>query len=165
MSVLTARECAELDFLIDQANWQQTYSAGRVCKLGGCKTVLSIYNPSEWCARHEPKPDWHYQGMDFAPCEDCGEIIQVRKDRPGRKCRPCSEASRKKLTEKECPRCGLVKPRSSFRDDPRTATGLQSYCIECDAARKREARLRRAKAAPETVQVVFPHKTYRMEIK
>jgi len=26
---------------------------GRICEYGGCATVLSIYNHSEWCSVHE----------------------------------------------------------------------------------------------------------------
>ena len=31
-----------------------TYSPGRVCAAGGCRTQLSIYNPSKLCWLHEP---------------------------------------------------------------------------------------------------------------
>lgn len=31
----------------------RTYARGRVCRAGGCGTVLSAYNPSSFCALHE----------------------------------------------------------------------------------------------------------------
>ena len=31
-----------------------TYSRGRVCAAEGCRTLLSIYNPSKLCWPHEP---------------------------------------------------------------------------------------------------------------
>ena len=32
----------------------KTYAAGRVCEAVDCDTVLSIYNRSKYCWRHEP---------------------------------------------------------------------------------------------------------------
>lgn len=32
----------------------RTYGRGRTCRSGGCSTVLSVYNPSEYCWQHEP---------------------------------------------------------------------------------------------------------------
>jgi hypothetical protein len=66
-----------------------TYDAGRTCAV--CHARLSIYNESEYCSAHRPEPDWHYCGMDFSQCSVCGEVIQVKKDRKGLKCRRCHE--------------------------------------------------------------------------
>lgn len=31
-----------------------TYGRDRVCASSGCRTVLSVYNPAEFCWQHEP---------------------------------------------------------------------------------------------------------------
>ena len=31
----------------------RTYARGRVCRAGGCGTVLSVYNPTSFCALHQ----------------------------------------------------------------------------------------------------------------
>ena len=51
---------------------------GRVCK--SCDVVLSTYNESDYCSVHEPEPDWRYNGLQFAVCAGCGEVIQVRRN-------------------------------------------------------------------------------------
>jgi hypothetical protein len=33
----------------------QTFGTGRQCKEGGCQVLLSRYNPTPWCARHESR--------------------------------------------------------------------------------------------------------------
>lgn len=32
---------------------QKTYPSGRVCSEEGCNTILSVYNPEEFCSLHE----------------------------------------------------------------------------------------------------------------
>ena len=78
MSVLTARECAELDFLMGVPDWVQAYPSGRRCESDGCGTILSIYNPSTFCAQHEPEPDWVYQSRKFRYCPVCDLVVKVR---------------------------------------------------------------------------------------
>lgn len=48
------------------------------------------------------------------------------------------------VTSKVCSCCKLDKPASQFGADNREWVGLQSYCRECAARRKRELRARRA---------------------
>ena len=62
---MTITYVPDLDFLTAETQHVTTYPAGRTCAFNGCKTVLSRYNPSTFCAAHEPKPDWRYLGQQF----------------------------------------------------------------------------------------------------
>jgi hypothetical protein len=32
----------------------KSYGPGRICEVWGCKTVLSTYNPAQYCSLHDP---------------------------------------------------------------------------------------------------------------
>ena len=66
-----------------------TYPAGRVCACPECETVLSVYNPSEFCGAHQPEPDMHYCGMDFVVCPECGEVAQIKSRKAPPRCGCC----------------------------------------------------------------------------
>jgi hypothetical protein len=36
-----------------------TYPPGRVCRVKGCRTRLSVYNPTDTCAIHEERRPFH----------------------------------------------------------------------------------------------------------
>jgi hypothetical protein len=45
-----------------------TYPPGRVCRVKGCSTRLSIYNPTDTCAIHEElRPFNHHSGWGRKP--------------------------------------------------------------------------------------------------
>ena len=46
-------------------------------------------------------------------------------------------------TEKKCSRCGIVKPIEKFVREVSRADGHGCYCLECNAIRRREAKLRK----------------------
>ena len=50
-----------------------TYPPGRVCRVKGCSTRLSVYNPTDTCAVHEERRPFH---------QDSGG--RKAKDAPGR---------------------------------------------------------------------------------
>ena len=51
-----------------------TYPPGRVCRVKGCRTRLSVYNPTDTCAIHEERRPFHqYSGWG-----------REAKDAPGR---------------------------------------------------------------------------------
>jgi hypothetical protein len=50
-----------------------TYPPGRVCRVKGCRTRLSVYNPTDTCAIHEERRHFH---------QDSGG--RKAKDAPGR---------------------------------------------------------------------------------
>ncbi len=89
-----------------------TYSRGRTCAYGGCRTVLSQYNPDEYCAAHirkapESKPT--DLGTYYKACKACGYWKDGRayaKD----------EAHWDGLAE-VCKRCAKKKPATTKNED------------------------------------------------
>ena len=147
---ITFRPGEEMDWIEAETFFIESYPAGRVCDHDGCDTVLSIYNPDPHCGAHRPEPDWSYGGRMHAPCEDCGEILQVKRSKPHHWCDACSRKRRRieatkmgDATEKLCRACGETKPADAFGKDKRTPTGLHSRCKACE--RVRDAARRRAR--------------------
>ena len=137
---ITFRPGEEMDWIEAETFFIESYPAGRVCDHDGCDTVLSIYNPDPHCGAHRPEPDWHYCGYDFGLCEDCGEVIRIRKDRPGTTCGPCRNERRRANgldiepepepePSKTCIKCGYTGDDDDFR--PRT-----SVCRDCERKQK-----------------------------
>jgi len=155
-TVLDERGCGTLDYLTSRAEWVRTYPAGRVCAHPGCGARLSVYNPESFCAAHEPEPDMHYCGMDFGICEDCGEVIQTRKDRPSATCRMCANERHRQRVQKlnderrgvfapdrvkTCPVCGESKPMTSrFWSVWTRPDGTQTTYRQCRACRNKQQR-------------------------
>ena len=65
-----------------QANRVRSYQSGRICSHHGCGTILSIYNPSRYCAMHAgtatsgrrrgtPRP------VRELACEQCGAAFET----------------------------------------------------------------------------------------
>jgi len=60
-----------------QAERVRTYTAGRMCAVEGCQTVLSIYNPSRFCGLHSAPDRAGARRRPLRPlrrcaCEHCG---------------------------------------------------------------------------------------------
>ncbi|HUW18366.1 MAG TPA: hypothetical protein VMW16_03610 [Sedimentisphaerales bacterium] len=85
-------------------------------------------------------------------CNTCKELKgrehfskdMLNRDGLRRQCKACASLSHRRWavrqadnapTEKQCRRCGIVKPREQFRRDMRHADGLRSYCTECNRIR------------------------------
>lgn len=74
----------------------------------------------------------------YVPCPVCGEDYWVIPSKPVATCsRKCAAVLRRKPRtkpkEKECKKCGVVKPSSSFYNDKNRADGKYPYCKECQA--------------------------------
>ena len=89
---------------ISQANRVRSYQSGRICSHPECDTILSVYNPSKYCAMHAgltsggrrrgaPRP------IREVACEHCGSVFetgnQARKYCSDR-CRMAAFARRKR---------------------------------------------------------------------
>jgi hypothetical protein len=84
----------------------RTFGRGRVCRADGCATVLSLYNPSDFCALHEERVDL----VEFVPAKrslgppmivqcafsECGSTFTTRN--PRRKY--CSDSCRMKAFQR-----------------------------------------------------------------
>lgn len=84
----------------------RTFGSGRVCRADGCTTVLSLYNPSDFCALHER----HVERLELAPVRrslgppvvvqcafsECGTTFTTRN--PRRKY--CSDSCRMKAFQR-----------------------------------------------------------------
>lgn len=152
------------DFLAYEVDRPKTYPRGRRCAHEGCATVLSVYNPDEFCGAHLPEPDpLEYHGYRFKHCLDCGEIIRARATY----CKRCESKHRDKSgLLRKCRYCGQELPETaehwSYIGKLHVAIGT---CKSCERARKRENGRKRYLAAKTRRVVVFPHKVIEMEMK
>ena len=82
-----------------------TYGEGRVCGHKGCGTILSTYNPLDYCGLHADE-HWDPRTLD-RPCTGDGCWV--------------------------CPACGSEYPPGyrHWRADPRSKDGLSAVCIDC----------------------------------
>jgi hypothetical protein len=48
----------------------QTYPPGRVCRAKGCRTRLSVYNPTDTCAIHEERRPFLQHARSGRPPQD-----------------------------------------------------------------------------------------------
>jgi hypothetical protein len=58
---------------VSQANVVRSHPRGRVCAHEGCTTILSIYNPSKYCAAHPKQALSRAQGSDHADATRVGK--------------------------------------------------------------------------------------------
>jgi hypothetical protein len=71
----------------------RTYARGRICRAGGCGTVLSAYNSSTFCAVHEralPRPGRARRQAVERACECCGASFETAREKQ----RYCSDRCR-----------------------------------------------------------------------
>lgn len=115
----------------------RTYDAGRVCAAEGCRTVLSIYNPSRFCGLHAA-PDRSQarrkptQPLRRRACEHCGTAFEttnpVRKYCSDR-CRMAAFAVRQRALEG-----GRRRARSRPHETPLPQQVLRAAGMDVDAA-------------------------------
>ena len=80
----------------------RTYPHGRICRAGGCGTVLSAYNSSEFCALHQravPRPRRVWRPAVERTCEHCGiafESVNEKRLYCSDRCRMAAFARRKR---------------------------------------------------------------------
>jgi hypothetical protein len=68
-----------MDKIFNDSQHLETYPKGRRCKHENCITVLSVYNPSEYCMTHEPEEDpMTYGGFTFRICARCEVVKDIR---------------------------------------------------------------------------------------
>lgn len=72
------------------------HPAGRVCAHKGCRTRLSVYNPSAHCGAHQPDPPMVYLGVAFTVCE-CGSVVRSSGNASGL-CASCAAKARARRT-------------------------------------------------------------------
>ncbi len=94
----------------------------------------------KYCARCQaikPQEQFYRVRSDnerrFAWCIPCAKADQERRRR-AKGIKPRLDTS----DTKRCPRCGETKPLSAFSKNPRSARGVQSYCMPCYRAYARE---------------------------
>lgn len=82
----------------------QTYGKGRVCGHEGCGTVLSEYNPHDYCTMHE---DEQWDSL-LHECTEAGMWV--------------------------CPRCGKPRRPAylDWRADRRAKDGFSAICRKCE---------------------------------
>ena len=149
----------------DQGRPRKTYGEGRICRVEGCTTHVSRYNPSGCCYLHaEYAPEIEGPGTTNRTkrCAGCGKYRDKEtfdpstRSRDGLKerCRPCERKRDAALLAargmKRCRSCGKAKPadlkhfdkahKSKTRQDPLTAT-----CTECLAAKWKESQCSKIK--------------------
>jgi hypothetical protein len=56
-----------------------TYRPGRVCRAKGCRTRLSVYNPTDTCAIHEERRPFHQHARSGRRAQD--EPIRPMEER------------------------------------------------------------------------------------
>ena len=102
----------------------------RVCEHDGCETILSRYNPSTFCAAHEPEPEvLRYEGYSFRVC-GCGEVYQVNKHGGSRLCPECKRAvladerKRRAFRERTKPLCKYRRKDAIQRAQQKIAARL-----------------------------------------
>ncbi len=109
------------DCLCDESAQVQTYGKGRVCAERGCKTVLSAYNPDEYCSVHRKADDsLHYWQYRFKVCAVCGQVKSVARFRKGSDvCGLCEKAEQRRREQakvialgkpRTCTKCGRTYP-------------------------------------------------------
>jgi len=143
---ITFRPGEEMDWIEAETFFIKSYPAGRVCDHDGCDTVLSKYNPEPYCAAHEPEPDWVYDGLSFGFCEDCGEVIRIRKDRVSTVCTDCwhkrgikqSGEPPKGKDVRTCHKCGNLRDVADFGRPSRPKSSRWNVCKFCERKRKND---------------------------
>jgi hypothetical protein len=142
----------ELTYLAERP---ETYPAGRRCHEPGCITVLSVYNPEDYCGAHEGRHvSMSYGGMNFAVCDHCHSVYEARyflgrkgsKDTVCRSCRHKEALERLRgpgaITHKVCTNCGESKPRTAQFWGMQANKGgnvtAQGCCRTCKSKRDRE---------------------------
>lgn len=116
----------------------------------GCGTEIPDHR--RWVRGHHWRAKREAEGVfDTKVCSQCGNTysrgqLQSRQSNVHWKARQfCSEECRRAAITKyeadaptkQCPRCGIVKPRESFHADRWTRDGLQGACIECKNAMRK----------------------------
>ncbi len=87
----------------------------RVCAHDGCDTILSRYNPSTYCAAHEPEPEvFRHEGYSFRVCR-CGDVFQVHDGGGSRLCPAC----KRRVVSEEARRAERRRRTKSTRKDGR----------------------------------------------
>ena len=89
----------------------------RTCAHDGCGTILSQYNPSTYCAAHEPEPEvFEHQGYRFRVCR-CGEVYQVNKAGGSPLCPECKRDVVRASNRTRAPQPASRPPQRSLRKD------------------------------------------------
>ena len=118
---------------VSQANAVRSHRRGRICAHEGCKTILSIYNPAEFCAAHMNQAQNRHgrvaeHPMKEAACKNCGSIFAT--DNPHRRycsdrCRVAAFSRRKRSAQQSVARreaLAVVWARPSESEVPDDAT-------------------------------------------
>ena len=74
----------------------RTYGKGRVCSHDGCTTVLSSYNPDDFCYLHDAGGAHDPAADEWWRCGECGDQFPAETTKRDGRCPPCYRAKERR---------------------------------------------------------------------